>query len=85
VLTDLKIVLDSEPEAKFLDLLDDEELPQTSDAVLVMVQYGSALVESPKRYHLTFKTGVTSYGRSEYRTFWITETFDANEYGVTID
>ncbi|WP_417358543.1 MULTISPECIES: hypothetical protein [Gammaproteobacteria] len=34
VLEDLKLVLDKEPEGKFLDILDDENLPQTSDAVL---------------------------------------------------
>lgn len=76
VLTDLKIVLGSEPEKKFLDLLDDEELPQTSDAVLVMVQYESALAEFPKRYFRNFKTGITSYGGSEYKKFWVTENFD---------
>jgi hypothetical protein len=76
VLVDLQIVLDSEPEKKFLDLLDDEDLPQTSDAVLVMVQYESALAEFPKRYFLSFKTGANSYGGSEYKKFWVTEDFD---------
>jgi hypothetical protein len=76
VLADLKIVLDSEPEKKFLDLLDDEELPQTSDAVLVMVQYESALAEFPNRYFRSFKTGITPYGAPEYKKFWVTEDFD---------
>lgn len=51
VLTDLKSFLQREPEGKFLDLLDDQELPQTSDAVLVMVQYETALGAFAKRYH----------------------------------
>ncbi len=77
VLADLQIVLGSEPEKKFLDLLDDEELPQTSDAVLVMVQYESALDEFPKRYFGSFKTGgFTAYGAEEYKKFWVTEDFD---------
>lgn len=76
VLADLQIVLSSEPEKKFLDLLDDEELPQTSDAVLVMVQYESALSEFPKRYFLNFRTGVNSYGGPEFKKFWVTENFD---------
>ncbi|CCJ08453.1 hypothetical protein [Methylocystis sp. SC2] len=51
VLTDLKGFLEKEPEGKFLDLLDDQELPQTSDAVLVMVQYETVLHAFTKRYH----------------------------------
>ena len=43
VLSDIKGVLEGEPEGKYLDLLDDEILPQNSDAVLVMVQYDRAL------------------------------------------
>lgn len=76
VLTDLQIVLEAEPEKKFLELLDDEELPQTSDAVLIMVQYESALSEFPKRYYRPFKTGVSSFGKPEYQKFWVTEHFD---------
>jgi hypothetical protein len=76
VLTDLRIVMDAEPEKKFLDLLDDEELPQTSDAVLVMVQYESALREFPTRYFRAVKTGVNGYGSAVLENFWITEDFD---------
>jgi hypothetical protein len=76
VLTDLRIVMDAEPEKKFLDLLDDEELPQTSDAVLVMVQYESALREFPMRYFRAVKTGVNGYGSVVLENFWITEDFD---------
>lgn len=43
ILEDLKSILANEPAGKFLDLLDDKELPQTSDAVLIMVQYETAL------------------------------------------
>lgn len=53
VLVDLREILDGEPEGKYLDLLDDEDLPQNSDAVLVMVQYEKALVAFRIRYHGT--------------------------------
>ena len=50
MLKDLQNILKDEPEEKYLDLLDDETLPQTSDAVLVMVQYEKALVNFKRRY-----------------------------------
>jgi len=50
VLTDLKSVLQAEPEGKYLDILSDEDLPQFSDAVLVMVQYETTLLKFSKRY-----------------------------------
>ena len=50
-LDDIRDFLQGEPEAKFLDPLDDDELPQNSDAVLVMVQYESALDSFHKRHH----------------------------------
>jgi hypothetical protein len=51
VLVDIKAFLDDEPEGKYLDLLNDEDLPQNSDAVLVMVQYEGALESFLNRYH----------------------------------
>jgi hypothetical protein len=67
VLVDLRSVLEKEPESKFLDLLDDEELPQTSDAVLVMVQYESALESFKNRYYRIVRKGYDS------RHIWVTE------------
>jgi hypothetical protein len=43
LLGDLKNLLANEPESKYLDLLTDDTLPQYSDAVLVISQYGAAL------------------------------------------
>ena len=51
VLEDLNLVLDKEPEGKFLDVLDDENLPQTSDAVLIMCQYETALKAFKNKYY----------------------------------
>ncbi len=62
VLEDIQSILKTEPEGKYLDLLDDDELPQNSDAVLVMVQYQKALRAFERRY----KEGS---GRNSY---WVT-------------
>lgn len=67
VLTDLKGFLEREPEGKFLDLLDDQELPQTSDAVLVMVQYETVLEAFAKRYRQLVK-----WDRNTSTYEWIT-------------
>jgi hypothetical protein len=67
VLADLREVLKKEPEYKFLELLNDDNLPQTSDAVLVMVQYESALASFSNRYHRTVKT---VHGR---KYVWVTD------------
>lgn len=80
VLTDLLVVLDNEPERKFLDLLDDEDLPQTSDAVLVMVQYESVLSDFTRRYRKPVKIGLDSYGGYKTKIIWITESFNKNDY-----
>lgn len=50
VLADVQGLLKKEPEGKYLDLLDNDDLPQNSDAVLVMVQYDKALDAFRKRY-----------------------------------
>ena len=63
ILGDLQKFLEDEPEGKYLDLLDDEDLPQNSDAVLVMVQYEKALVVFRRRYQ----------GRIGAESGWVTE------------
>ncbi len=39
LLQDMRITMEGEPEYKYLDLLDDETLPQYSDAILILSQY----------------------------------------------
>lgn len=63
VLENLLIVLKGQPEAKYLEALDDDNLPQVSDAVLIMVQFKSALESFHGRY-------VKYVGRDKK---WITE------------
>jgi hypothetical protein len=52
VLTDLLGFLQNEPTGKYLELLDNEALPQISDAVLIMVQFQSSLESYENRYLL---------------------------------
>lgn len=51
VLENLLTVLEGQPDAKYLETLDDDDLPQVSDAVLVMVQFKSALASFRERHY----------------------------------
>ena len=48
ILNRLKSLLKNEPLYDFLDLLNEEELPTNSDAVLIIVQYETALEQYRK-------------------------------------
>lgn len=50
VLENLMIVLKGQPQTKYLKLLDDEALPQISDAVFIMVQFRTALTSFRLRH-----------------------------------
>lgn len=50
ILADIKSFLMNEPEAKYLDLLEDATLPELGDAVLIMSQYEGALQSFRDRY-----------------------------------
>ena len=51
ILVDIQTVTQGEPEARYLDLLDDEALPQYSDAILILSQYQGALKGFRERYY----------------------------------
>lgn len=68
VLQNLLVVLEGQPDAKYLEVLDDDDLPQVSDAVLVMVQFKSAL-DSFKGRHYRRASG--------YDHQWVTENLIA--------
>ncbi|OOY22820.1 hypothetical protein BMI91_18320 [Thioclava sediminum] len=51
VLENLLVVLEGQPDAKYLEALDDDDLPQVSDGVLVMVQFKSALASFKERHY----------------------------------
>ena len=57
LLTDLREVVADEPQLKYLDLLDDADLPQYSDVVLILSQYVGAMTAFRSRYyHNDYKT-----------------------------
>ena len=51
ILTDIQAFMSDEPENRYLDLLDDETLPQYSDAILILSQYEGALSGFRSRYY----------------------------------
>lgn len=50
-LKDLKEILVREASAEYLDMLDEQQLPQNSDAVLVLGQYRAALDSFKHKHH----------------------------------
>lgn len=69
VLSDLLSFLITEPEGKYLQTLEDADLPQVSDALMMMVQFDAALDAFKVRYH-KFVRGSNYY---EGKHYWITE------------
>ena len=51
LLVDIRKNMEGEPEHKYLDLLDDESLPQYSDAILILSQYDGALKGFLAKHH----------------------------------
>ena len=62
ILADIKSFMIDEPEAKYLDLLEDDSLPQYSDAILVLSQYQGALNSYQEKYYV--------YSNATYRHEW---------------
>lgn len=85
VLDDLLKILTSEPEGKYLQSLEDSELPQVSDALMMMVQFDAALKSFKKRYHKFIKDDGLYGGHH----VWITEEalakWDAEEPEIETD
>lgn len=50
LLTDVQEALGADPSVRYLDLLDDDDLPQNSDAVLVLTQWEAAVKQYRARY-----------------------------------
>jgi hypothetical protein len=51
IFTDIKQCLKDEEDAKYLELLEVDHLPQYSDVVLIMSQYDAALTKFRRRYY----------------------------------
>lgn len=81
LLRDLKELLANEPSTGYLDLLDEEALPQNSDAVLILGQYRAAMDSYQARH---FRLG--QYGRGGT---WLTKEYleekAAEEEGEEVD
>lgn len=64
LLTELGKVIEQDPSYGFVDMFDEDTLPQNSDVVLVLSQWKAALEQFKKRHHL----------RDElHRTRWFTQ------------
>lgn len=68
VLNDLLTILNSEPEGKYLQALEDEDLPQVSDALMMMVQFNAVLTAFRARYYQSVKTGFATW-----QHYWVTK------------
>lgn len=66
VLDDLLTIVKGEPEGKYLERLEDDDLPQVSDALMMMAQFNAAMDAFNKRYHRYVKVGYERQHR------WIT-------------
>lgn len=51
LLSQIKEVLSTDPSTQYLDLLDDESLPQNSDAVLILGQFKAAMNQFREKYY----------------------------------
>lgn len=51
LLADIKAILNDEPDSKYLDLLDDETLPQYSDVALILSQFSAAIKKFYSKYY----------------------------------
>lgn len=50
LLTDVLTILEDEPTRQYLDLLDEDELPQNSDVLLMLSQFNAAMNAFYERY-----------------------------------
>ncbi len=53
LLKDVLAIVEDEPTKPYLDLLDEDDLPQNSDVLLILSQFDAALTAFYKRYYRT--------------------------------
>lgn len=51
LLSELRKIIENDPSHAFVDMLDEETLPQNSDAVLILSQWQAALKQFKDRHH----------------------------------
>ena len=67
VIEPLKELLKNEPSHKFLDVLNEDEMPTNSDVVLIISHYEKALLNFQNRYFLIDKNYIDKYGYPKKR------------------
>lgn len=67
VLEPLNELLKNEPSHKFLDVLNEDDMPTNSDVVLIISQYEKALLNFKNKYYLIDKNYRNKYGEAQAR------------------
>ncbi len=67
LLVDMQGILQDEVDSKYLDLLDEESLPQYSDVVLILSQFSAAMERFKQRYLFLVKDPNDPYGPGKDR------------------
>ena len=67
VLEPLNELLKNEPSHKFLDVLNEDDIPTNSDVVLIISQYEKALLNIKNKYFLIDKNYRDKYGEAQAR------------------
>lgn len=70
ILEPLNVLFKNEPAHKFLDILNENDMPTNSDVVLVLSQYETAINEFKKRYYFRDEYLLDEYGDPTWR--WLT-------------
>ena len=65
LLKDVLIILEDEPSRPYLDLLDEDDIPQNSDVLLILSQFEAAMKAFHNRYRV--------YNKIEHEWSWRTE------------
>jgi len=71
ILEPLNVLFKNEPSHKFLDILNEDDLPTNSDVVLIISQYETAIDEFKKEYYFKDQYLLDEYNDPIWR--WITK------------
>lgn len=78
VLQPLKELFSHEESHKFLDTLNEDEMPTNSDVVLIISQYETAISEFRSKYHIRDKYQRDKFG--SIITRWMTQEYPPDYY-----
>lgn len=77
ILKDVKEFLTSDPSVAYLDLLDDETLPQNGDATLILGQFRAAMVQYKRKHY--------GYNSNDHEHGWYTTSGFVSRQDITGD